>query len=127
MVKQSNYWHKELKCRHIIALACRLQLASYKKVAYNAPLATKRKPGRPAVTAICLQKQANELQEAAIVDICRVEDDKVVIAVAIYVAVTNITVPKKRGRPPKILIDNQNISTKNLTQPTRVSKRFKKN
>ena len=36
-----KYWHKELKCRHIIALACRLQLASYIEVAYNAPLTTK--------------------------------------------------------------------------------------
>ena len=29
----------------------------------------------------------------------------------IYVAATNITVPKKRGRPPKILIDYQSVST----------------
>ena len=47
---------------HIIALALRLNLASYTTVAYSTPLTSKRKAGRPAKTGHCLQRQASELQ-----------------------------------------------------------------
>ncbi len=38
-----RYWHKELKCRHIIVLACRLEVASYVEVAYSTTITNKRK------------------------------------------------------------------------------------
>ena len=31
-----RWWHKELKCSHVIVLACRLKKASYIDVAYSA-------------------------------------------------------------------------------------------
>jgi len=57
-----RYWHKELKCRPIIVLACRLEVASYVEVAYSTPITHKRKVGRPAKNTNCLQRQGNELQ-----------------------------------------------------------------
>ncbi len=56
-----RYWHKELKCRHIIVLASHLEVDSYVDVAYSTPITHKRKVGR-AKTTKCLQRQGNELQ-----------------------------------------------------------------
>jgi len=70
-----RWWHKDLKCRHITALACRLKKASYLEVAYSAPLTSKRKPGRPPLTASSLQRQRNELQEEEGVQLPSEDDD----------------------------------------------------
>jgi len=41
------WWHKHLKCNHVITLAVRLKKASYIQIAYSASIASKMRKGRP--------------------------------------------------------------------------------
>jgi hypothetical protein len=61
------WWHKNNKCNHTIALACRTKLASFDEIAFTIPLNKKRKPGRPARTN-CLLRDKEEQEEFVGVD-----------------------------------------------------------
>jgi hypothetical protein len=69
------WWHKYLKSNHVITLAVRLKNASYIQIAYSAPIAYKRRRGRPVLTVGCLARQPNELQGADGVDLPPSSDD----------------------------------------------------
>ena len=61
---------KFLKCNHVISLATRLNLCTFKTVAYSIPLAHKRKRGKPANTFSALQRQPDEFQSAPQIELC---------------------------------------------------------
>jgi len=69
------WWHKYLQSNHVITLAVQLKNASYIQITYSAPIASKRRRGRPVLTVGCLARQPNELQGADGVDLPPSSDD----------------------------------------------------
>ena len=114
------WWHKHLKCNHIITLAVRLNKASYIKVAYSAPIAHKRRRGQPKKTVGCLARQPDEFQCPVGIELPPSDEDEVE---PVTEQLTEDLVPKKRGRPK-----NPEKATKKLGSPDlvrRSSKRLK--
>ena len=103
-----KWWHKELKCNHITALACRLKLASFIQIAYSAPLTAKRKVGRPKESGNCLERQASAMQKETGVLMCYDglddSDNSIplnVLQQAVVVTASVVPIPNKRGRKRK--------------------------
>ena len=61
---------KFLKCNHVIALATRLNLCTFKTVANSIPFAHKRKRGKPANTVSAFQRRPDEFQSAPQIELC---------------------------------------------------------
>jgi len=128
-----RWWHKNLKCNHIIALACRIKLASYIAVAYSAPLTAKRRTGRPKITTTCLRRQPTDHQDdGQLVEMCTDDDSDDDIPISVLVQtqpqIASKPPPKKRGRKRKdestvTAINDNPVSEK---EPERRSKRLKK-
>ncbi len=111
------WWHKYLKCNHIITLAVRLKKASYIAVAFSAPITHKRRKGRPALTVSSLARQPNELQDDVGIEMPQ-SDEEGDDGGPLVLEDNPVQVVKKRGRPPK---------KSAIKEPERASKRLKKN
>ena len=91
-------WQKNLKCNHVIALACRLQLASFSTIAMNVPLQHKRRKGAPKKMAPALVHQAISFQEEEMRGIEVDSDEEEAVEEQVPVPVV---IARKRGRPAK--------------------------
>jgi len=132
------WWHKHLKCNHVITLAVRLKKASYIEVAYSAPITSKRRKGRPALTVGCLARQPDELQGVAGIDLPSEDDeDEDDLPISEIVARQKpleeeppvvidppVVPPRKRGRPKKA---TQEPESPIVNSANRYPKRLKKN
>jgi len=84
---------------------CSTKKASYIQIAYSAPIASKRRKGRPVLTVGCLARQPNELQGAVGVDLppsSSNDDDDEPLALGNTPDAELAVVHKKRGRPKKL-------------------------
>lgn len=128
-----KHWHKNLKCNHIITLACRLKLASYLRIAYSAPMTAKRPVGRPKDSGSCLEREANALRVRAGVDMdypSEDEEDDVPLSMLAIVTGPQLReeppVKRKVGRPKRVATDSAPAESKvESNQLIRQSKRLK--
>ncbi len=100
-------------------------MATYLEVAFSAPLSSKRRPGRPKLTASCLQRQSDELQEEAGVQLPSKDDNDDDIPLRLSASpvpeLSSLVPKKKRGRPSKVT--NEPGTSSVLTTGVKQSKR----
>lgn len=100
-------------------------------MAFSAPLSSKHRPGRPKLTASCLQRQSDELQEEAGVQLPSEDDNDDVRPLRLSASpvpagpvpeLSSLVPKKKRGRPPKVT----NEPATSPQEPARKSRRLLK-